>query len=107
MKPIFKEEIKSNQVLLHPNSLINLHSPSNNNVLCISLNNSFQKIYLSCVLSDDLDKSVIALPKWLPLTFNHDGENLDNVNVQPVDKSSNYCRLSNKVIFFIQLTLTP
>ncbi|CAG8479653.1 11224_t:CDS:10 [Rhizophagus irregularis] len=84
MKPIFKEEIKSNQVLLHPNSLINHQFPSNNDVLCISLNNFFQKFYLSCVLNDDLDKSVIALPKWLSLTCEH----LDNVNVQLVDTSN-------------------
>ena len=90
MKPIFKEEIKSKQALLHPNSLVNLHS-SSSNVLCISLNNSVQKLYLSYVLNDDLDKNVIALPKWLSLTG---GENLEDVKVQLVDTSSNYCQLS-------------
>lgn len=96
MKPIFKEEIKSNQVLLHPNSLISHHQfPSNNDILCISLNNFFQKFYLSCVLNDDLDKSVIALPKWLSLTC----DNLDIVNVQLVDTSSNYCQLPFNFLF--------
>ncbi|GBB95810.1 hypothetical protein RclHR1_02620001 [Rhizophagus clarus] len=88
MIPIFKEEINSKQVLLSSSSLINLKAPSNNDILCISLNNSFQKLYLSCVLNDDLDENVIALPKWVSLIFNHDDENVNNINVQLVDISN-------------------
>ncbi|SRR6266498_2828990 len=100
MTPIFNEETKSNQALLHPNSLINLqfsskiqNTSNQYNVLCVSLNNFSQKLYLSCVLNDELKENVVALPKWLSLTFNEElngDEHLKNVNIQPIVISSNY-----------------
>src|SRR5437763_1039112 len=98
MKPIFKEEINSKQALLNPDSLVNLqfqfpfkhlNTSNQNNILCISSSNPFQKLYLSCVLNNELDKNLIALPKWLSLTFNNSSEDSENVNVQLVDTSGN------------------
>ena len=94
MIPIFKEEIKPNQALLHPNSLINLQFSSNiphtsnpYNVLCISSSDFSQKLYLFFVFYDELKDDVIALPKWLSLTLNEELEHLKDINIQPISIS--------------------
>ncbi|CAG8481648.1 2396_t:CDS:10 [Funneliformis mosseae] len=97
MIPLIKEGINPKQALLNPNSLATLqflskiHNTSKcYNVLCVSLNNSSQKLYLFCVVNDELEENVIALPKWLSLTFNkvfNSDESLENVNVHPLDIS--------------------
>ncbi|CAI2165402.1 16009_t:CDS:10 [Funneliformis geosporum] len=111
MIPIIREEINPKQALLHPNSLATLqflskiHNTTNHyNFLCVSLNNSSQKLYLSCVLNDELEENVIALPRWLSLTFKkvlNSGESLENVNVHPIDISKDLTIV--KKIFLIKI----